>query len=280
MKIGFIGAGKVGFSLGKYLTERGLCVTGYYSRSLQSAKEAAAFTNTTAYDSMASLVADADALFLTVSDGSIPAVWEQLKQLPVQNKHILHCSGLLSSAVFSESEALSAFAYSIHPLLAVNDKYSAYTKLSTAFFALEGHPAHLQEWKALFESFGNTVGVLSAESKVRYHAAAAMASNLYVGLCALCEEMLCDCGFLPEEAHAALSPLIGGNAKNIAEAGPVAALTGPIERNDNATVAMHLQVLSKEEKEVYRALSRQVVKVAEKKHPDRDYTKIKGDLTS
>ena len=30
MKAGFIGAGKVGFSLGKYLAENGIQVTGFY----------------------------------------------------------------------------------------------------------------------------------------------------------------------------------------------------------------------------------------------------------
>lgn len=32
MKIGFIGAGKVGFSLGMFFVQGGISVTGYYSR--------------------------------------------------------------------------------------------------------------------------------------------------------------------------------------------------------------------------------------------------------
>lgn len=41
MKIGFIGAGKVGFSLGKFFVQGGVPVTGYYSRRRDSAEEAA-----------------------------------------------------------------------------------------------------------------------------------------------------------------------------------------------------------------------------------------------
>jgi len=278
MNIGFIGAGKVGFSMGKYLTERGMCVTGYYSRSPQSSLEAAKFTDTGQYLDLRRLAEDSDAIFLTVPDGVIPAVWEELKVLPIQNKMILHCSGMLSSAVFSDIGRCRACGYSIHPLLAVNDKYTSWEKLASAFFAIEGHERHLSEWKALLESFGNAVGVLSAGDKVRYHAAAAMASNLYVGLAALSEQLLCDCGFSPEHAHAALAPLIVGNAANIGAVGCVQALTGPIERNDRETVAEHMANLSGEAKDVYRILSRQVVKVAEEKHPDRDYTKLKGEL--
>ena len=42
MKTGFIGAGKVGFSLGKMFAESGLPLTGYYSRQREAAQEAAA----------------------------------------------------------------------------------------------------------------------------------------------------------------------------------------------------------------------------------------------
>ena len=46
MKIGFVGAGKVGFSLGKYMTEHGVSVSGYYSKNIDSAREASEFTDT------------------------------------------------------------------------------------------------------------------------------------------------------------------------------------------------------------------------------------------
>ncbi|MCD7922195.1 MAG: DUF2520 domain-containing protein [Clostridiales bacterium] len=280
MNIGFIGAGKVGFSMGKYLTGRGKCVTGYYSRSPQSSLEAAAFTQTRQYTDIESLVRDSDMIFLTVSDGAISSVWEQVKLLPIQNKMILHCSGSLSSAIFSDIGRTRACGYSIHPLLAVNDRYTSWEKLGTAFFTLEGDDRYLCFLKEMFEQFGNTVEVISAENKIRYHAAAAVASNLYVGLVDLSEDLLCSCGFSSENAHAALAPLILGNAQNIADAGVVRALTGPIERNDAATVSAHLSALSGEAKEIYRLLSKQVVKVAQEKHPERDFDKLEGVLTS
>ena len=77
--------------------------------------------------------------------------------------------------------------------------------------------------------------IISGQDKVRYHAAAAMVSNLYVGLANLCEEMLRNCGFSAANAHRALSPLMMGNTENIVQYRPVGALTGPIERNDLST---------------------------------------------
>ncbi|MFC2947761.1 Rossmann-like and DUF2520 domain-containing protein [Virgibacillus sediminis] len=276
MKIGFIGAGKVGVSLGKYLTERNVHVTGYYSKTLTSSIKAAEFTNTRAYEKVEYLVKDSDAIFLTVPDGMIEKVWGQLKMLPIENKIISHFSGSLSSTVFSDISRSHAFGYSIHPLFAINDKYHSYKELSKSFFTIEGHEKYLNHLSRLFESFGNQVAVIQAEDKIRYHASAAMVSNLYVGLVSLGEKMLIDCGFTPDNAHQALIPLIQENTNNILSYGPRDALTGPIERNDLFTILNHLRVLDPQEKEVYKALSRQVLNIAKEKHKDRDFEEIGG----
>ena len=78
MRAGFIGAGKVGFSLGRYLAEGGVTVTGYYSRNSRSAREAAEFTGTDHYEDLDAITADSDTLFITVPDGAISGVWDRL----------------------------------------------------------------------------------------------------------------------------------------------------------------------------------------------------------
>ena len=108
-------------SLGKYLTERNVRVSGYYSRNPQSSREAADFTNTRQYLNFRHLVEDSDVLFVAIPDSAIAQMWEQLKMLPIQNKIISHFSGALSSAVFSDIERYHAYGYSIHPLFAIND---------------------------------------------------------------------------------------------------------------------------------------------------------------
>ena len=151
MNIGFIGAGKVGFSLGKYLTERNVRVTGYYSRNPDSSREAADFTNTRQYMNLRHLVEDSDVLFVAIPDSAIAPMWEQLKMLPIQNKIISHFSGSLSSAVFSDIERYHAYGYSIHPLFAINDKYESYKVISQAFFTIEGDPKYLNWFQKVLE---------------------------------------------------------------------------------------------------------------------------------
>ena len=71
MKIGFIGAGKVGFSLGKYFTEKGINLSGYYSREPASSKDAAEFTSSSHYLVVSELIRDSDVIFLTVPDAEL-----------------------------------------------------------------------------------------------------------------------------------------------------------------------------------------------------------------
>lgn len=279
MKIGLIGAGKVGFSMGKYFTGHGVCVTGYYSRNPKSSKEAAAFTNTKYYEKLEDIIKESDTLFLTVPDGSIRKVYSEIIQSDIEGKALVHCSGALSSAVFSGIGSKGAYGYSIHPICAVSDKRNGSQDLSKAYFTIEGDETYLPAFLDLFRSLGNPIEVIAPEQKVRYHAAAVFASNLVEGLYETASRMLQGCGLSEEFSKWALLPLFLGNAEKIAEKGVTDALTGPVERGDWETVEKHLQVLDEEEREIYRLLSKRLTEIAERKNPDRNYETIRAELS-
>lgn len=278
MKIGIIGAGKVGFSIGKYLTEHKKNVVGYYSRTRESAMMAAEFTGTCVFESIEQLVQECEVLFIAVPDGTISTIWDKLNQYSLQNKKICHFSGAFSSQIFSNIKQYSAYGYSIHPLFAFADRYRSYLGLTEAVFSIEGAIEYLDEMKTVFQSMGNTVITVSTEDKVKYHAACASASNLVLGLFEYSESLLESCGFTKESAHRALIPLIKGNVDSYCLLGAEGALTGPIERNDTETVAKHMASLTSSEKEIYLMLSRQVLSLGKKKHPNYDYSKMEGEL--
>ena len=276
MDIGFIGAGKVGVSLGRYLKENHVHLTGYYSQNPVSSKEAAAYTRTTSFSTVEDVVGESDLLFLTVPDGQVGKVWEQMKDLPVAGKIICHCSGLLSSAVFSEIAPRGAFGYSIHPLLAVSDKFQSYQTFYHAVFTVEGPEEKRNSVSELLRRCGNQIVYLDACQKAKYHAAAVMASNLVAALYDEAQKLLIECGFSRELAAESVNPLFLGNARAVAEKGAVAALTGPVERQDTETVQKHLEALDGNDREIYRLLSLQAVEIAEQKHPEKDYKELKG----
>ena len=278
MKIGFIGAGKVGFTLGKYFAENGMELSGYYSSSVDSAKEAAEFTGSEYFENAEKLIAASDAVFLTVPDGAIKDVYHSLPHEKLKGKQLCHCSGALSSKdAFPEINEYGAKGTSIHPLFPVSSKYESYKVIGSAFFCIEGDRA--DEWSRILSDIGNPVRIIESDIKIKYHAACVAASNLVCGLFAESTELLTGCGFSEKEALEALKPLAVSNLNRIFASDPVTALTGPVERNDVSTVKKHLDALGEgTDAEIYRSLSLKLTEMAEKRHSDADYSEMKALL--
>ena len=285
MNIGFIGAGKVGFSLGKYFKEKGISVSGYYSQNRHSSAEAAKFTQTKSYDTIAELLNNSQMVFITTTDQAIGQIWDQMKNLNVKNKLICHCSGSITSTVFFNGENLGAHIYSIHPLYAVSDKYNSWKGLSQAIFTVEGSISAMDTILELFQKTKNKVTVISKDQKSLYHCGASTCSNLVISLFKVAIDMLKDCGFTEEDATNGLLPLFMGNCKNIENAllngQPLySALTGPIERNDVETVKKHLLSIETNacHTALYKILSQELVALGKAKDETKDYSEIEEVL--
>ena len=270
MKIGIIGAGRVGTSMGKYITEHSQhLITGFYSRTFKSAVEAADFCNTKAFSTLSELLISSDTLFITVNDSEIKNVWDCIDKKSVKNKIICHFSGSLSSDVFTEASELGAYTGSIHPIYAFSSKFSSYKLLDSAFFTLEGCETFLQKATGLLEDMGNKTYTVDKEKKPLYHTALAMASNHLMGLLYTSTELLKDCGFSEQASYALIAPLMLDNLKNALENGVEQALTGAIERGDADTVEKHLCIPDAQAKEIYKALGIKVLQIAKSKNKDK-----------
>ena len=256
MKVGFIGAGKVGCSLYDYFVHNNILVTGCYTRTQANVSGTEKQTQKIFTTSIDKILTKSDVLFLTVPDDAISTVWEQVKTYPIQGKFICHCSGSLGSAVLSGIEATGAYGYSIHPMFPFKSKKTAYEDLAQALFSVEGNEEHMEEIMDLLSACQNRIVRLKSEDKPKYHAAAVFASNLAVGLINQAKELLNECGFDDEAALNALKPLAVTNMNNIFDVGTCDALTGPVERHDIKTVQKHLDAIDQEKKETYSALTK------------------------
>lgn len=280
MNIGFIGAGRVGCTIGRYLTDAGIAVEGYYSRTKESVDIAATFTKTRAFESMDELVKACDTIFVTTSDGAIENVWNSIKQYDLNDKVISHFSGSLSSDIFSGIEAAGAYGCSIHPMYAFSDKFTSYKQFNNVCLTMEGGGEAVRRMKSLFgEKLGHKIFTLDPKDKIKYHAAAAFASNYMVGLMQNALNLMAECGFSEKDTFELFAPLMKNNIAAMLENGTVSALTGPAERNDIGTVRKHLQALDGTDAEdVYRAVGKTIVSIAKKKNPDTDYTDLENLL--
>ena len=69
--------------------------------------------------------------------------------------------------IFSSIAEYESFGYSIHPLFAVSNRYESYKELSDSYFTIEGNIEKINKMKELFESFGNTVCIISKDDKIK-----------------------------------------------------------------------------------------------------------------
>ena len=277
--IGFIGAGRVGFTLGRYFVENGLNVSGYYSRTYEHAVSASQFTDSKSYKTIDELIAASSIIFITVNDSQIQTVWELCKKSDLTNKILCHCSGAMTASVFSGIEQTKAYGYSVHLLFSFNDKYNSYKDISKAFFTVEGDENHIDYVTDIIKKTGNEYVVIDGTNKDKYHGAAVFVSNLVIGLFHSGKKLLMDCGFCDEQAQKALIPLFINNAANLSCVGESSALTGPVDRNDLDTVKKDINCLDDDYKDIYVKLSRQLVEIAKNKYRDADYSQMEKLLS-
>ena len=276
MKTGFIGAGKVGCSLGKYLSQK-YEISGFFSRNSVSAEKASEIAGGNAFESPAQLAENSDIIFLTVPDGLIAETWEKYKEL-FCGKIICHCSGALSSEIFEDSQVYNVKTCSVHMFQAVSDKENSWKLLKNSVFTVEGNAR--QTLKNMLVSLGNEVQEIDADKKTLYHLSAVFSSNLVTGLLYSAEKMLEQCGFSEQTAEKAICSIALGNISNINKQGIVNSLTGCVERNDIETLVRHLAELEKinREREIYRLISKSLTEIAEQKHPETSFEQMKKEL--
>ncbi len=91
-----------------------------------------------------------------------------------------------------------------------------------------------------------------------------MASNHLVALLGQVERLAAHAG-VPFEAFL---PLVTGTVENVDELGPAGALTGPVARGDDETVARHVDALPDDERDTYEALVREARRLAGQRDAD------------
>jgi predicted short-subunit dehydrogenase-like oxidoreductase (DUF2520 family) len=166
--------------------------------------------------------ADADAVLLCVPDGEIAAA----AALIAPGRLVGHCSGATSLEPLAPHEA-----FSLHPLMTAT---GAGTTFAGAGAAIAGAtPRAISLARGLAVALGMRPAQVTDADRTAYHAAASIASNFLVTLEAAAERVASSAGVNRE----LLVPLVRATVDNWAALGPERALTGPIARGDEQTVA-------------------------------------------
>jgi predicted short-subunit dehydrogenase-like oxidoreductase (DUF2520 family) len=203
--IAVVGPGRLGTALAAALRAAGLTVHGPLGRGEP--------------------LGDPTAVLLCVPDGEIAAAADAIEPGPL----VGHCSGATGLDVLLVRHE----AFALHPLMTV-PAGAPPTVFAGAGAAIAGStPRALAVAEALARAAGMTPTRVAEADRAAYHAAASIASNFLITLEGAAERLAATAGV----ERALLAPLVRAAVENWAAEGAAAALTGPIARGDEATVA-------------------------------------------
>lgn len=249
MKIGFIGAGNVGTSFGKYLIKKNLNVIGYWNRGDHNLQRATNFTNTKAYETKKNLIEASDVIFITVKDDVIQLISDEISALDInfKQKSILHMSGAHSSKLLESCKQKGAEIFSLHPLQSVTDIEKAVEDFNESIFSIESFSGEFNEnIQTILKLLEDRYFTIESDKKVIYHMSACVFSNYLTTLMDFGLALTSSIGIEKDQAFLAMRPLIESTLKNIAKNGIENSLSGPLARGDLETIKDHLKTYEHE----------------------------------
>lgn len=209
-----IGRGRLGSALAAALPSAGIEVDGPHGRGSRPSDEATL-------------------VLLCVPDAAIA---EAADALPArEGRTVAHCSGATGLDPVAAAGHLAA---SLHPLMTVPASGADFTGAGAAVDGAT--PTALAAVTEVAAALGMVPARIADGDRTAYHAAASIASNYLVALEAAAERVLATTGASRE----LLVPLVRATVDNWAAHGPDEALTGPIARGDEATVARQRAVVA------------------------------------
>jgi predicted short-subunit dehydrogenase-like oxidoreductase (DUF2520 family) len=206
-RLAIVGPGRVGKALARAFAEAGVEVEGPLGRGEKPT---------------------ADVVLLCVPDGEIADA-----AAAVDARFVGHTSG---------ATPLTGVDFGLHPLQTVTGPDADFSGCGCAIAGSTPEALELARGLALaarMEPFE-----IDDSARAAYHAAASIASNFVVTLEWMAERVAAAAGIAPEDARRMLAPLVRRTVDNWAELGPRAALTGPVARGDEVTVARQRKAIA------------------------------------
>jgi predicted short-subunit dehydrogenase-like oxidoreductase (DUF2520 family) len=259
--VAILGAGRAGSAIYARLREIGEAPALLWTRSEVTAQAARADGFPAESGATWPDFRSASLVLLAVSDGAVGGVAQSLAGSIRPDAVVAHLSGALDLTPLAPFSAEGIAVGSLHPLVSIAQRR---TSLAGAVAAVASSaPSADERLSELARKLGMSV-IRPIGDRARYHAAASIVGNFPQVLLEGASQLLRSLGITEQESQRALGLLLQGAARNAAELGPAAGLTGPIVRGDVEVVQRHLNALSDngEVRDLYVAAGRIAVELA------------------
>ena len=260
-----VGCGRVGRTLARLWADAGTFAIGQVvNRSVASAEAAVEFIGRGRANDKLTPIDGEDWLMLAAPDSRLAAIaGTAAAGLSSAPALVFHVSGA------EPAELMRPFGCpvaAVHPVCPFSDPHRAVETFSGSYALGEGDDEALDRVLPAFAEIGAQTMRFTPSDKRRYHAATIAASNFLNVLDDLALRLAESAGLAPDQALKVIVALQRAGLANIERAGPVQALTGPIERADRAVCERLVRTPGVAGDDLFMALARATVDLAGRKH--------------
>ena len=239
LRVGVVGAGRVGATLSAALREAGHEVVAAGGESDASRARIAALLPGVPVRKPSAVARSCDLLLLTVPDDMLANVVTMLAASGAlrPGQYVAHTSGRHGLAVLDPATAVGVRPLALHPAMTFTGTAIDLSRLPGCVYGVTVRDAERELAQRLVTELGGRVVWVREEFRGVYHAGLAHGANHLVTLVSEAMELLSAAG--ADDPSATLRPLLQAALDNALDQGD-AALTGPIVRGDVETVRAHL----------------------------------------
>ena len=243
LRVGIIGAGRVGAVLGAALAAAGHDVVAASGLSAASAERATRLLPGVPLRPADEVVAAADLVVLAVPDDTLSGLVAGLAETGAWRAGQLtfHTSGAHGLAVLTPAERAGVLPLALHPAMTFSGALEDTDRLPGAPFGVTSRDEHRAVAETLVLEMGGEPFFVAEDDRRLYHAALVTGANHLVTLVAEAADLLRTAGVA--DPARVLGPLLTAALDNGLRRGD-RGLTGPVSRGDVGTVAAHLQTLT------------------------------------
>ena len=242
LRIGFIGAGRLGTALAWSFAQHGLRVVAAASMIPDDAERLAAqIPGCTVMAEGQAVVDGCDLVFVTTPDGAIADTTAQFRWRP--GAAAVHCSGVTDVAALEHAASQGAMTGGFHPMQTFGDPAAAVRSLPGCTITIEAPEPLNAALVAIAQRLECRINRLPPGMRGRYHAAAGYTSQFINALFAEAATIWKSWGATEDDAVRALLPLARGTLASIESAGLAEGMPGPVSRGDLGSIEKHVAAL-------------------------------------
>ena len=250
--IAIVAAGRLGESLAGALATAGYRIVALSSRNRQRRQRLRdRFRGAVIVESPGEAARQGDVVAIATPDAVVADVCSAIDWRPGQA--VVHCSGALGLSALEAAADAGALVGVFHPLQTF-PRPDVTTDLTGITISIEAADPILASWlRSTVEELGARPLEIDPAKRDVYHASATIASGMFAGLVGLAAGMWEELDVPADEAIRRLFPLIESTLESVRTLGPSKAITGPLARGDEETVAIHLVALQRRSPDSARA---------------------------